>query len=82
MRQATILWQVNSLEMEMLRMISFSLFVEPEAYERYRGSLYSHVRVGALPGDAALATGFVRVLDDQVQSNEFHASGGLDPMDM
>ena len=26
--------QVNSLEMEMLRMISFSLFVEPEAYER------------------------------------------------
>ena len=35
--------QVNSLEMEMLRMISFSLFVQPEQYERYRGSLYSHV---------------------------------------
>ena len=29
--------------MEMLRMISFSLFVQPEQYERYRGSLYSHV---------------------------------------
>jgi hypothetical protein len=35
--------EVNSLEMEMLRMISFSLFVQPEQYERYRGSLYSHV---------------------------------------
>lgn len=41
--------EVNSLEMEMLRMISFSLFVEPAAYERYRGSLYSHVR----PADGA-----------------------------
>ncbi len=36
--------EVNSLEMEMLRMISFSLFVQPEQYERYRGSLYSHVQ--------------------------------------
>merc|ERR1719198_2210312 len=36
--------EVNSLEMEMLRMISFSLFVQPEQYERYRGSLYSHLR--------------------------------------
>jgi len=36
--------EVNSLEMEMLRMISFSLFVQPEQYERYRGSLYSHVK--------------------------------------
>merc|ERR1719198_256502 len=35
--------EVNSLEMEMLRMISFSLFVEPDAYERYRCSLYSHM---------------------------------------
>eukprot|EP00965_Chrysotila_dentata_P153706 5080633-Pleurochrysis_carterae.AAC.1 len=26
--------QVNSLEMEMLRMISFSLFVQPDHYER------------------------------------------------
>jgi len=34
--------EVNSLEMEMLRMISFSLFVQPEQYERYRCSLYSH----------------------------------------
>ena len=32
--------EVNSLEMEMLRMISFSLFVQPEQYERYRASLY------------------------------------------
>ena len=31
--------EVNSLEMEMLRMISFSLFVQPEQYERYRRSL-------------------------------------------
>merc|ERR1712070_451826 len=36
--------EVNSLEMEMLRMISFTLFVQPEQYERYRGSLYSHVK--------------------------------------
>ena len=36
--------EVNSLEMEMLRMISFSLFVQPEQYERYRGSLYSHLQ--------------------------------------
>lgn len=41
--------QVNSLEMEMLRMISFSLFVQPEQYERYRGSLYSHVRLANVP---------------------------------
>ena len=27
--------QVNSLEMEMLRMISFSLFVQSDQYERY-----------------------------------------------
>eukprot|EP00326_Haptolina_ericina_P030653 CAMPEP_0181171404 /NCGR_PEP_ID=MMETSP1096-20121128/1889_1 /TAXON_ID=156174 ORGANISM="Chrysochromulina ericina, Strain CCMP281" /NCGR_SAMPLE_ID=MMETSP1096 /ASSEMBLY_ACC=CAM_ASM_000453 /LENGTH=209 /DNA_ID=CAMNT_0023259045 /DNA_START=20 /DNA_END=649 /DNA_ORIENTATION=- len=36
--------EVNSLEMEMLRMISFSLFVEPDVYERYRRSLYAHVQ--------------------------------------
>jgi len=35
--------------MEMLRMISFSLFVQPEQYERYRGSLYSHVRLANVP---------------------------------
>uniref|UniRef100_A0A7S0J7V7 Cyclin n=1 Tax=Calcidiscus leptoporus TaxID=127549 RepID=A0A7S0J7V7_9EUKA len=35
--------EVNSLEMEMLRMISFSLFVQPDQYEKYRGSLYSHL---------------------------------------
>ena len=35
--------EVNSLEMELLRMISFSLFVQPEQYDRYRSSLYSHV---------------------------------------
>lgn len=40
--------EVNSLEMEMLRMISFSLFVQPEQYERYRGSLYSHVKPATL----------------------------------
>ena len=33
--------QVNSLEMEMLRMISFSLFVQPEQYERYKRCLYA-----------------------------------------
>merc|ERR1712070_857875 len=36
--------EINSLEMEMLRMISFSLFVQPEQYERYRISLYTHVK--------------------------------------
>jgi len=44
--------EVNSLEMEMLRMISFSLFVQPDQYERYRCSLYSHVtpqRAAAAP---------------------------------
>lgn len=35
--------EVNSLEMEMLRMISFSLFVQPDQYQRYRTSLYCHV---------------------------------------
>ena len=39
---ALFLVQVNSLEMEMLRMISFSLFVQADQYERYRSSLYSH----------------------------------------
>lgn len=39
--------EVNSLEMEMLRMISFSLFVQPEQYERYRCSLYSHMSPAA-----------------------------------
>jgi len=33
--------EVNSLEMEMLRMISFSLFVQPEQYERYKRCLYA-----------------------------------------
>ena len=44
--------QVNSLEMEMLRMISFSLFVQPEQYERYRCSLYSHMTPGGGAGEA------------------------------
>ena len=63
--------EVNALEMEMLRMISFSLFVQPEQYERYRSSLYSHVQppggtatqvaggtidLTAAPGGAATAT--------------------------
>lgn len=50
--------EVNSLEMEMLRMISFSLFVQPDQYERYRGSLYSHVTPAPQhgpPGQQALA---------------------------
>ena len=38
--------EVNNLEMEMLRMISFSLYVAPDQYEKYRHSLYSH-----LPGE-------------------------------
>jgi len=42
--------EVNSLEMEMLRMISFSLFVQPDHYERYRDSLYSHVAPRDTPG--------------------------------
>ncbi|KAL3929869.1 MAG: hypothetical protein SGPRY_001775 [Prymnesium sp.] len=33
----------------MLRMISFSLFVKPDAYERYRVTLYSHVRRLGMP---------------------------------
>lgn len=36
--------EVNNLEMEMLRMISFSLYVSPEQYERYRTSLYDQIR--------------------------------------
>ena len=51
--------EVNSLEMEMLRMISFSLFVQPDQYERYRGSLYSHVSSPTQPGLPA-GTGFVQ----------------------
>jgi len=47
--------EVNSLEMEMLRMISFSLFVQPEQYERYRCSLYSHVSSPASAEHAAQA---------------------------
>jgi len=41
--------EVNSLEMEMLRMISFSLFVSQEQYTEYRGSLYSHVQPEPVP---------------------------------
>jgi len=47
--------EVNSLEIEMLRMISFSLFVQPDQYDRYRCSLYSHVSPvppGLLQGSA------------------------------
>jgi len=48
--------EVNSLEMEMLRMISFSLFVQPEQYERYRCSLYSHMGTAtATAAQAALS---------------------------
>ena len=36
----------------MLRMISFSLFVQPEQYERYRCSLYSHMTPGGAQGEA------------------------------
>ena len=36
--------EVNNLEMEMLHMISFSLYVSPEQYERYRTSLYDQIR--------------------------------------
>jgi len=77
--------EVNSLEMEMLRMISFSLFVEPEAYERYRRSLYSHVRAGSLRGvpSALPAMGFSSATQAQVnRSQEYDAQGGNAPMDM
>jgi len=72
--------EVNSLEMEMLRMISFSLFVQPEAYERYRGSLYSHVRAGSLAssiGSSCVGPNFV---SDQARDQEAHMT--IDPMDM
>lgn len=36
--------EINNLEMELLRMISFSLYVSPEQYERYRTSLYDQIR--------------------------------------
>mmetsp|Transcript_21764 Transcript_21764/g.73209 ORF Transcript_21764/g.73209 Transcript_21764/m.73209 type:complete len:224 (-) Transcript_21764:367-1038(-) len=36
--------EVNNLEMEMLRMISFSLYVAPEQYDRYRSSLYDQLQ--------------------------------------
>jgi hypothetical protein len=35
--------EVNHLEMEMLRMMCFSLYVSPETYERYRSSLYDSI---------------------------------------
>jgi len=41
--------EVNNLEMEMLRMISFSLYVSPEQYDRYRCSLYDQIRWKAAP---------------------------------
>lgn len=48
--------EINSLEMVMLRMISFSLFVQPEQYERYRISLYTHVKPRAQHGQQPPAT--------------------------
>lgn len=54
--------EINNLEMELLRMISFSLYVSPEQYERYRTSLYDQIRwkpavaaAVALPGVVAAA---------------------------
>lgn len=44
--------EVNTLEMEMLRMISFSLYVSPEQYERYRTSLYDQIRWKPQPAPA------------------------------
>jgi len=41
----------------MLRMISFSLFVQGDQYERYRASLYSHVGQPPPPHAAAAAAG-------------------------
>ena len=37
--------EVNSLEMELLRMISFSLFVQPEQYEHLREWLLSYLHI-------------------------------------
>jgi hypothetical protein len=41
--------EVNNLEMEMLHMISFSLCVSAEQYERYRDSLYDQIRWKPMP---------------------------------
>jgi hypothetical protein len=51
--------QVNSLEMEMLRMISFSLFVQTDQYDRYRASLYSHVGQPGQPASHAPGPGTI-----------------------
>lgn len=51
--------QVNSLEMEMLRMISFSLFVQTDQYDRYRASLYSHVGQPGQPATHAAGPGTI-----------------------
>jgi len=70
--------EVNSLEMEMLRMISFSLFVEPEAYERYRGSLYSHARA---PIGGTTSSPFCCNVQDG-QERDCIMRGNHDPMDL
>ena len=51
--------EVNALEMELLRMISFSLFVQPEQYGRYRASLYSHAAVDAAAPSSPTSRGSV-----------------------
>uniref|UniRef100_A0A7S3RJ16 Cyclin n=1 Tax=Strombidinopsis acuminata TaxID=141414 RepID=A0A7S3RJ16_9SPIT len=61
--------EVNSLEMEMLRMISFSLFVQTDQYERYRASLYSHVGIQSQPVTQATGPG-------SMQSSSAHAEAG------
>jgi len=72
--------EVNSLEMEMLRMISFSLFVEPEAYERYRGSLYSQVRAAAHASVPSIM--IANAIEEQAQHHDQAERRASDPMDM
>jgi len=83
--------EVNSLEMEMLRMISFSLFVQPDQYERYRCSLYSHMapaqnvmgagapEVAQGPDASAAAMGLT-ASEQQAANASVVASASADPM--
>ncbi|KAJ1640236.1 cyclin-domain-containing protein [Pavlovales sp. CCMP2436] len=64
--------EVNNLEMEMLRLISFSLYVSPELYERYRTSLYDQIRwaPAAPPLPAAVAPPAPALVQMQMQQKQ------------
>jgi len=74
--------EVNNLEIELLRMISFSLYVSPEQYERYRASLYEQIRWKGVAAGVPGATPVPMPVAIPVQGSSPPLAGAESPADV